>query len=383
MQGTAQGWLVFELTNSPGLLGLTSAVANSPTLFLSLFAGVLADQIDRRRLLVATQLAAAVLAALLAVLTMTGVVAFWHVLVIAGLGGAVGALAMPAFTAVVSTIVPRPAIGNAVALNSAQFNLGRIIGPTAAGAAIAAGGLALAFWANAAALLIVAVVLATIRIGPASELARAEASVWANLWAGIAHLRRDRTIRVLVLLAVAPALFILNYMPLMPVYARDILQIGAPGLGLLTAAIGVGALSGALSVAVLRPSGGSGRLLIAGLTLVSTSLVGFAVSRWVPLSLVALAVLGASQVAYYTTTSTLIQMLVPARLRGRVSSIYVLASLGVIPFGNLFAGIVAERFGPPWALAGGGVATLLVVGYVVATFPELVRLEARSIEARE
>jgi MFS family permease len=152
---------------------------------------------------------------------------------------------------------------------------------------------------------------------------------------------------------------------------------------LLTAAIGVGALSGALSVAVLRPSGGSGRLLIAGLTLVSTSLVGFAVSRWVPLSLVALAVLGASQVAYYTTTSTLIQMLVPARLRGRVSSIYVLASLGVIPFGNLFAGIVAERFGPPWALAGGGVATLLVVGYVVATFPELVRLEARSIEARE
>jgi MFS family permease len=379
MQATAQGWLVLELTDSPGLLGLTSAVGAAPILFLTLFAGVLADRVDRRRVLVATQLAAATLAALLAFLTTTRVVEFWHVLVIAGLSGAVGALAMPAFQAIVSTIVDRRAIGNAVALNSAQFNLGRIIGPTAAGAAIAAGGLAIAFWVNAAALLVVALVLATLRLPPPSALVRAEASLWANLMDGIEYLRRDRLIRLLVLLAAAPALFVLNYLVLMPVYARDVLGVGAPGLGLLTAGVGIGALSGALGVAVLRPLGGSGKLLLAGLTLSSSALIVFAVSRWLPLSLVALAVLGAAQVAYYTTTSTLIQSLVPPRLRGRVSSLYVLTSLGVIPFGNLLAGFVAERFHPTVALAGGGFATLLVVAWVAVRFPELRRVEARSI----
>jgi MFS family permease len=379
MQATAQGWLVLELTNSPALLGLTSAVANAPTLVLSVFAGVLADRVDRRRLLVATQLAAAALAAVLAVLTMTRLVEFWHVLVIAGLSGAVGALAMPAFQAIVSTIVDRRAIGNAVALNSAQFNLGRIIGPTAAGVAIAAGGLAVAFWANSLALLLVALVLGTLRLPPTAALVRVEASMWANLVDGITYLRTDRLIRLLVLLAVAPALFVLNYLVLMPVYARDVLEVGAPGLGLLTAGVGVGALSGALGVAVLRPAGGSGKLMLVGLTLSSSALIVFAVSRWLPLSLAALAVLGASQVAYYTTTSTLIQMLVPARLRGRVSSLYVLASLGVIPFGNLLAGIVAERFDPTVALAGGGLATLLVVSWVAVAFPELRRVEARLI----
>jgi MFS family permease len=379
MQATAQGWLVLELTDSPGLLGVTSAAGAAPILFLTLFAGVLADRVDRRRVLVATQLVAATLAAILALLTMTGLVEFWHVVVIASLSGAVGALAMPAFQAIVSTIVDRPAIGNAVALNSAQFNLGRIVGPTAAGAAIVAGGIAVAFWANAVALVVVALVLATLRLPSTAALVRVEASMWSNLIDGIEYLRRDRLIRLLVLLAAAPALFILNYLVLMPVYARDVLGVGAPGLGLLTAGVGIGALTGALGVAVLRPSGGSGRLLLAGLTVASSALIAFAVSRWLPLSMVALAVLGAAQVAYYTTTSTLIQILVPPRLRGRVSSLYVLTSLGVIPFGNLLAGLVAERFDPTFALAGGGFATLLVVAWVAVRFPELRRVEARTI----
>jgi MFS-type transporter involved in bile tolerance (Atg22 family) len=191
-------------------------------------------------------------------------------------------------------------------------------------------------------------------------------------------------VRILVLLAAVPALFVLNYLVLMPVYARDVLDVGAGGLGLLTAGVGVGALSGALTVAVLRPAGGSGQLALAGLVVAAVALVVFAVSRWLPLSLVALAVLGASQVAYYATTNTLIQVLVPARLRGRVMSLYMLTSLGVIPFGNLLAGLVAERFGPTVALAGGGVATIVVVGVVMVRAPELVRARAESavVEAR-
>jgi MFS family permease len=381
MQTTAQGWLVLDLTNSPALLGITSAIQSSPVLFLSLLAGVLADRTDLKRLMMLTQGAGGVLAAALAILTATHVVEFWHVVVIALLAGSAGALGNPAFQAVVSTIVGREAIGNAIALNSAQFNLGRIMGPTLAGLAIAAGGLAVAFWANAISFLVVVLVLATLPIrSPA--LVRVEASLWSNLMDGIDFLRREPVIRGLVLLAGVPAVFVLNYLVLMPVYARDVLGVGAPGLGLLTAAVGIGALAGALSVAVLRPSGGSGTLLLSGLTVASSALVVFAVSRWLPLSLVALAVLGAAQVAYYATTNTLIQMLVPARLRGRVMSLYVLTSLGVIPIGNLLAGFVAQELGPTIALAGGGFATLVVVAGVVIAFPGIRAVRATEALAR-
>ena len=378
MQATAQGWLVLSLTDSNIALGATSAAATAPILFLSILAGVLADRVDLRRLLAGAQLAAAGVAAILAILTMTRVVEFWHVLVLAFLSGAVGALATPAFQAVVSTIVDRSAIGSAIALNSAQFNLSRVLGPTVAGLVIAAGSLVLAFWANAIGLVIVAILIWTLPIRRASSAARVEASLWANLTDGIRYVRAERTIAILVLLAAIPALFILNYLVLMPVFARDILKIGAPGLGLLNASLGVGALSGALLVAILRPSGGSGRLMMVGLGSASVGLIVFGLSPWLPLSCVALAALGASQVAYYATTNTLIQVLVSPRLRGRVLSLYILTSLGVIPFGNLLAGAIAEEFGPPLALAGGGTVTLIILAIVAINFPVLRGLRAEQ-----
>jgi MFS family permease len=380
MQATAQGWLVLGLTDSPGLLGLTSAAQTAPVLLLSLVAGVLADRVDRLRLLVAVQIAAAIVAAVLAGLTATGAVAFWHVAVLAFLAGCTTALAMPAFQAVVSSLVDRSAIGSAIALNSAQFNLSRILGPSIAGVAIAGGGLALAFWINALGLLLVALVLSTLRVSQAS-LVRVEASLWSNLLDGLRFVRTNRPVAVLVALAGAPALFVLNYLALLPVYARDILGIGAPGLGLLTAAIGLGALTAAISVAVLRPSGGSGRMLLAGLAVASVALTVFAISAWLPISLLALVVLGGCQVVYYATTNTLIQVLVPPRLRGRVMSLYILTSFGAIPFGNLLAGGIAERLGAPVALAGGGVATLLVVALVAVRYPQLRTLRASVIVA--
>ena len=381
MQATAQGWLVLTLTDSPGALGLTSAAATLPVLFLSIFAGVLADRIDRRRLLVATQLTVAALAAVLAVLTMTGVATFWHVVALAAMAGSAQALATPAFQAVVSTIVRREALGNAIALNAAQFNLSRILGPAVAGAAIAAGGLAFAFWANAIGLAIVALVLATLPLSRERDMMSVEASLWANLLDGLRHVRANRTIAVLLLLAGVPALFVLNYLFLLPVFARDILDIGAPGLGLLTGSIGFGALVGALGVAVLRPGGGSGRLLIVGLAVASIAIVTFALSESLVVSVVALVALGTCQVAYYATTNTLLQMLVPARLRGRILSLYILTSWGGIPIGNLVAGAVAERFGAPFALAAGGLITLLVLAVVVIAYPPLRHLRADSIAA--
>jgi len=358
MSATAQGWLVLGLTDSAAALGITGAAGTAPTLVFSLIAGVLADRLDRRRILVGGQLAGGAIAAVLAALTTTGRVEYWQVIVLAFLAGSTTAIAGPAFQAIVSTLVPRGNIGNAVALNSAQFNLSRILGPMAAGLVIAAGGLALAFWVNAIALLLVAVVLARMPLPPAPAMRAVESSMWSNLMDGLRFVHADRTVAVLLLLTAVPGLFLLNYLPLLPLYARDILGIGAGGLGVVTAAIGVGALTGALGVALLRPGGGSGLLAVGGLSVASVALIVFAVSTMLPLSLLALAVLGACQVVYYATTNTLLQVLVPGRLRGRVLSLYILTSWGAIPIGNLAVGVVAERLGAPVALAAGGLVTL-------------------------
>jgi MFS family permease len=376
MQITAQGWLVLQLTNSPGLLGLVGAVAGLPTLFLAVVAGVLADTMDRRRILAWGYWISAVLSGILAILTTLHVVTYWHVLVIALLGGVVITVQMPAGQAVVSSIVDRTLIGSAIALNSAQYNLARIVGPSMAGLAIAAGGLAFGFWANAIALLAVGAVIARLPISATRTADRVTRALWGDLQDGVRHVAGDPVLRTLVLLAAAPALFVLPYLTFLPVFARDILTIGAPGLGLLTGSIGVGALAGALLMASRRPSGGSGRLLLAGLASISLALLVFATSRILPLSVLALAVLGASQVAYYSTTNTLLQVRVPPRLRGRVHSLYVLTSIGLLPIGNLAGGAIAEVTGVPAVLAVGALITLLATVVAAVRRPTIRRLAA-------
>jgi MFS family permease len=381
MQATAQGWLVLELTNSPALLGLAGAIAGLPTLFLAIFAGVLADRLDRRRLLVATNGASALFALTLAVLTTFGLVEYWHVLVLAFLTGLALTIQMPASQAVVSTIVDRTSIGNAVALNSAQYNLTRIVAPALAGLFIAAGSLELGFWVNAVALMLVAVLIAGLSIPSPRTADRVQAALWLDLQDGVRFVAANRVLAIIVLLPAVPALFVLNYITFIPLYARDILATGAAGLGFLTGAIGVGALVGALSLATMRPSGGSGRLMLGGLGIVGVALATFALSRSLPLSMLALAVMGTCQVAYYSTTNTLIQVLVPARLRGRVLSLYVLTSIGLIPIANLIGGTLAEAFGVDVVLAAGGLITLAVVLTVLVLEPRIGRLRAAHLSA--
>lgn len=383
MYATAQGWLVLVLTNSPALLGLAGAVAGLPTLFLAVFAGVLADRMDRRRLLVITNLASALFALALALLTSFEIVQYWHVLVLAFLTGLAFTIQLPAAQAVVSTIVDRSSIGSAVALNSAQYNLLRIIAPALAGLFIAAGSLALGFWVNAVALALVAIIIARLSIPHLRSADRVQAAIWRDLQDGLRFVVADRALLILVLLPAVPALFVLNYLTFIPLYARDILGTGAAGLGLLTGAIGVGALVGALSLASLRPSGGSGRLVLGSAVIVGFSLAVFALSRSVPLSMAALALIGFFQVNFYSTTNTLIQVLVPARLRGRVLSLYMLTSIGLIPIANLIGGWLAEEIGVELVLAGGGVLTVAITSVVFVVEPRLGRLRAAHLSATE
>jgi MFS family permease len=383
MLQTAQGWLVLVLTNSPALLGLAGAVGGLPALFLAVFAGVLADRVDRRRLLIVTYSTSAILGFILALLTSLGIVEYWHVLVLAFLLGVTFSIQMPASQAIVSTIVDRSAIGNAVALNSAQYNLLRIVAPGVAGLFIAAGSLALGFWVYVVALCVVVFLIAGLAIPATGPADRVQAALWLDLQDGVRFVAANRVLAIVTLLPAVPALFILNYLTFIPVYARDILATGPAGLGLLTGAIGVGALAGALTLATRRPSGGSGRLVLGALGIVGVALTTFAVSRSLPVSMIALALMGAFQVSYYSTTNTLIQVLVPARLRGRVLSLYFLTSIGVIPIANIAGGAIAESFGVEVVLAGGGILTVLIVIAVALLEPRIGRLRAAHISAGE
>lgn len=382
MQITAQGWLVLRLTDSAGLLGLAAFAGSAPALILTLYAGALADSIDQRRLLLWTQVALGGLAAALAILVQGDVVVFWHVLLLAILAGVANALASPAFQAIVPALVERDALGNAIALNSAQFNLGRILGPAAAGILIGTIGESASFWINAASFGAVIVALMAIRLPSQATIVRAKAGLWANLGEGIDYVRQRRTLMALLLLASAPAILILPYLALMPLFAER-LGIGAAGLGLLTASVGIGALAGALGVAFFRRGGASGRTLALGLSLMAVAVAVFALSPLVPVTCVALAFLGAAQVAYYTSTNTMVQLLSPARLRGRILSFYVLTSIGISPLGSLLAGGVAEVVGAPLTLAGGGALTLVALGVVLAWHPDLWRLRVAGVETKD
>lgn len=381
MYSTAQGWLVLTLTNSPGLLAITTAAQNIPNLVFSVLGGALADQVDRRRLLIGAYVAGALFAVVLAVLTMGQVVVYWQVVVLAFLAGASMAVAYPAQQSILPTVVERAAIGNAIALNSVSFNIARIAGPAAAGLAIAAGGLVIGFWANAVAFVLVAWIVRRLPI-PAHP-SRVETGLWTSLLAGAGYVRADPMIALCVVLAAVPAIFVLNLFTFLPVYARDILQIGAPGLGLLLSAVGAGAILGAGSYAVFLPGGGSARLMLAGLGSVAVFLAIFAWSTSVPISLAALAIYGASQVGFYSTVQSLLQTLAVPRMRGRVMSFYMMMALGAAPIGNLLSGAVAEAWGVEVALGGGAVVTGLAVLATWFGSPRLRALHPERIRAEQ
>ncbi len=379
MQVTALGWLVLRLTGSAGLLGLASFAASAPALVLTLYAGVLADSIDQRRLLLATQVGLAIFAGTLAVLVQVDAILFWQILLLAVLSGVANALAGPAFQAIIPALVDRSALGNAIALNSAQFNLARIIGPAVAGILIGLAGEAVSFWVNALSFLAVIVALVALRMPTEQSIERSRAGLWANLGEGLGYVRRHRPLLALLVLSVAPAILVLPYLALMPIFATE-LGIGAAGLGLLTASVGVGALAGALVVAFRRRGGANGRTLAIGLVCMALSVTVFALSRVELVTCLALAVLGGAQVAYYTSTNTLIQLLSPGQLRGRIMSIYVLTSIGVSPLGSLLAGGVAQVAGAPATLAAGGGLTILALLGLMAWYPDLWRLHVEGIE---
>ncbi len=359
MQAVAQGWLVLTLTNSAFLLGLVSAIGSIPVLFLSLPGGVAADRMDKRSLLIATQATAMVLALVLAALTHFKAVQVWHIVVLAALAGSVFAFDAPSRQAFIVEMVGKEDLLNAIALNSAIFNAARIMGPALAGVLIGVIGMAGCFLLNGVSFLAVIVGLALIR----SEYVAAPGrlSAWQDIRLGLEYVSSNRDVLLLEVIVASFSIFGMPYAVLMPIFARDVLEVGSRGLGFLMTATGVGALAGALSLASFGKSRGRGRLVFVAGAVFAALLAAFSLSRNFTLSLVLLALLGWAMVSQVATINTILQSIVPDNLRGRVMSVHTLVFMGMTPFGSFIAGSIAQRWGAPAALQAGAAVCMATV----------------------
>lgn len=374
MQSVAQGWVVYLLTGSELALGTISFISTFPTLFLMLPAGALADRVSRRQVLLATQTAMMILAFILAILAATGALRVWHIGLLAfGLGIANSFDAPARQSLAVEMVDDRRDLMNAIALNSTIFNLARVVGPAVGGLVLAAFGPAWCFGLNGVSFLAVILALSLMRL-PDAHRTPLNKPLMAQIVEGLQYIRGNGLIRTIIVLIAVSTLFGFSYAVLMPVYAADVLHVGETGLGVLNAALGVGALIGSLTVASLAQFRRKGLLLMAGSLLFPLALLFFAFSRSFPLSLGCLALVGFAFVTQNATGNTLVQTIVPDELRGRVMAVYSLMFFGTAPFGSLQAGTLAQAFGPTAGVAVGAAISLAFAIGVALAVPSLRRM---------
>jgi MFS family permease len=380
IQSIALSWLVLQLTNSPFALGIVNFASTVPILALSLLGGVFVDRADRRRWLQVTQSLLLILAAILAAVTYLGQVRIEHIIAIALLTGIVTAANSPAWQAFIVDLVEPSDLPTAIALNSTQFNLSRVLGPSIAGVLLAIIGAAGCFFVNS--LSYVAVVGALFFIHPRRIVRRQEAgSIWQRLGVGLTYVAGHPVLRPLVLQTSVMTVFGFPYALLMPVMAQQVLGLGASGYGAMMSATGIGAICGSLSVAAFGRRFPRGRLLVAAELGFSASVVGFSASRSFPIALALLGCLGFGMIVYMTNANTTLQLTTPDELRGRVMSIWTLVSFGMAPLGSLIAGAIAERWGAPTALGFGGLVCALAGVTTAFLSPALRALPAAAAPA--
>jgi MFS family permease len=357
MQQVAFGWLVLEMTNSPFYLGLAGFCRALPMLVISPFGGVLADRLDRKHLLIASQAAIALLSGALALMVFFQVAQPWHLLVASFLLGSAFSMNMPARQALVSQLVPREQLPNAIALNSMSMNSSRVIGPSLAGILIGVIGIAGCLAMHGLAYVWSVYNVLAIKVPPYVARAR-DASVMHNLLEGFRYCYEQKSVFSMLSLAVMTTVFGMQYMNLLPAFARDVMGMGPDGLGLLMTAVGVGAIAGSIAVASLGAAKHRGTILLLSAAVFGGAMVVVGMTRSTPMVMAMLAVAGASQAVMMVLNQTIIQQVVPDHLRGRVMSSYMV-TWGMMPLGTLPAGWIAEHYGTDLAILIGGLICAL------------------------
>lgn len=381
MQAVAQGWLVLQLSNSPFWLGFDGFMGTAPGLLLTLAGGVFADLMDRRKLLIYTQIVAGLAALTLGILVATHVVQVWMILCLSFVTGCCLAIAGPSYMALVFDLVDREDLANAVALNSTQFQLARVLGPVFTGVGFKLFGLAGCFFANAVSFVAVVVGLKMVRFNrPVKEddapvrSIKDKGTFTQDLVGGFRYVGGRPRVSMLLMISAVTSLFGAPYISMTPVFARDVFHLGATGLALLMGMAGAGALFGALFLAYLGDFRHKGWFVLGGDFAFAVSLICFSLSTHIVVSLVFLFALGFGIVCSVAVSNTLLQTLVTDEMRGRVMSMFMLSFIGAMPIGNLIAGAASHRFGVQHTLATGGLIIAVFVAIVTWRSPKLRQL---------
>ena len=369
MQGIARGWLIYRLTDSPFLLGFVGFASSIPQFFLMLPGGVVADRLDRKRVVSASQWVQAAAALWLAIEIYVHHIAVWQIIAASLMTGVAMSFSGPAYQAmVVDLLDDRQRLPNAIAMNSLQFNLSRVLGPLLAGITLSLYGPFWCFLSDALSFLPLIWTLGVIRDRQIRHLS-SEAAMMSHIAEGFRYVSKDRLVVLLLAIVAAASLFGYPYLSLMPMIARALFKNDAEGLGLLMGGVGAGALAGSLILSVRMPAQRRmTRVILTTLATFGIGLTAVGFLRQLGLVFAALVVCGASMVISIALCNTSIQQRIPDVLRGRVLSMYTFAFSGFLPFGNLFGGILAEHrgFQPTMMMLGGGLLLTAIVATPLA-----------------
>jgi len=377
MQTVAEAWLVYRLTHSALLLGAVGFASQFPVFIAAPIGGIVADRVNRHKIVITTQILSMIFDSALAVLTLLNVVTVRQIFVLAILMGIVSAFDIPARQSFLVDMVGKEDLMNAIALNSSMFNGARIIGPAIAGILVAKVGEGWCFAINGVSYLAVIAGLLMMQVRKPGALA-ASASPLAHIVEGFNFARRTGPIRAILLLLALVSLVAMPYTVLMPVFADKILHGGARGLGILMGATGVGALLGALTLASRSGVKGLGRLVGIACLGFGISLALFSFSRHFWLSAALLVPVGFCMMLQMSSSNTLLQTMSPDYLRGRVMALYTMMFMGMAPFGALFGGTLAEHLGAPITVAMGATASVAGATWFWFHLPNI-RVEARRL----
>ena len=363
MQQVAVGWLVYDISKSAFTLGWVRFLSAIPITLLTLVGGAMADRVEKRRIVVLTESTSMVLAFVLAALVYLDIAKIWHIALLGFLTGITDAFDIPTRQSFVVEMVGKDDLMNAIALNSSLFNGARVFGPALAGILIGVIGMTGCFFLNGVSYLAIVAAYLAMRLPPATRRAE-HRPMWHETMEALRYVRSHRTLSAVISLVTIVSLFGWPYSVLLPVFARDLLHVGAGGYGYLMAANGLGALVGALTLASLGDSPYKRKLFYGGLFGFCIMLGVFALSRIYWLSAAALAGSGFCMIIFFATANTAVQTRVPDVLRGRVMGIYALAFLGLTPFGSLLAGALARATSASFAVTLGA-AICMVAGLIV------------------
>jgi MFS family permease len=377
MQNVAQAWLVYRISGSSVLLGAVGFSSQIPVFLFSPAGGIVADRFPRRNVVIATQTASMLLALALAGLTLSHAIRIWHVFVLSALLGAVNAFDIPARQSFMVEMVGKVDLMNAIALNSSMFNASRVLGPAIAGILVANIGEGWCFFANGVSYVAVIIGLIMMQVEPHQPIVHT-GSTLTHVLEGFRFVIDNPAVHALLMLLGVVSLTGMPYTVLMPIFADRILHGGAAALGWLMGAAGVGALAGALLLASRETLKGLSRWVAMAASGFGASLVLFAFSRNLHLSQALLVLIGFAMMIEMGSSNTLIQSMVPDRLRGRVMSVYSMMFMGMAPLGSLLAGAAADRFGAPITVAGGGVICMAAAGGFWLWLPQI-RTHARRL----